>query len=208
MRKRLQRVRAVLSRVPIYGQLFNSTKDSLAAAARELFLATLFSLFPIWFYPLMLWIGGVPFLETVKSFVVQGELYLISAALLGPFVYATTKTYGQNDGDGRSNESDSETQGFPRIWSLQFPYGPWFSVTSILVCCAAAILFGILRAGKHAVAGAEPYEEATLVTSAVLYVFTLSCMFCVLVYRLNLENIPGRFSVDERKLLNQWLTRD
>lgn len=208
MGKRLERARALVSRVPIYGQLFYSSKDSFVAAAKELLLATVFSLFPIWFYPLALWFFGVPFWGTLESFVVQGELYLISAALLGPLVYATTKTYGQAGSDDRSNGSDSEAQGFPRIWSLQFPHGASFSVTSILVCCLAAILFGILRVSEHATVGPGSHEEATLVTSTLLYAFTLSCMFCVLVYRSNLERVPERFGADERELRQQWRERD
>ena len=128
MRRGSLRWKALVSRVPIYGQLVNSSKHSLAAATKELTVTTVFSLFPIWFYPLLLYFGGVPFWETLKSFIVQGELYLISAALLGPLVYATTKTYGRSDADDGSNESDSETQSFPRVWfpcnSLMEPRSP------------------------------------------------------------------------------------
>ena len=206
MRTMLRRVMASVSYMPIYGQLVNSSKDSLVAATKELLIATGFSLFPIWFYPAILYIGGgLPFWETLKSFVIRGELYLYSAALLGPLVYAITKTYGESDGEDSSDESDPEKRSFPRDWSIQFPYGVLFTLISIVVCCAAAVLFGMLRNGLFAL---KLDEESALVASTVLYGFTLSCMFCVLVYRLNLENVPGRFGEDTRDLLDQWHDRN
>ena len=205
MRTMLRRVMTSVSYVPIYGQLVNSSRSSLVDAAKELLTATVFSLFPIWFYPVILYIvGDLPFWEILRSFVIRGELYLYSAALLGPLVYATTKTYGGSDSEDRSDESDPESQNFPRVWSIRFPYESLFSIISILVCCAAAVLFGMLRNSTYGPFAFELDEEAALMTSAVLYGFTLSCMFCVLVYRLNLEKVPERFGDDERRLLNQW----
>lgn len=200
-----QHVRTVISHVPIYGLLVNSSKDALVAATKELSIATAFSLFPIWFYPVILYlVGDLPFWETLKSFVVRGELYLYSAALLGPLVYATTKTYG-SDGEDNSDESDSGRRSFPRVWSIQFPYGPWFFLISIFVSCVVAFLFGMLRTSTPDLTA---LEENTLVTSTLLYCGTLSCMFCVLVYRLNLESVPERFGEDTRMLLDQWRDRD
>ena len=203
-----QRLKAFISRVPIYGQLVNSSKDSLVDATKELLVVTLFSLFPIWFYPVMLKIvGGLPFWETLTSFVVRGELYLYSAALLGPVVYALNKTYGGRGDDDSSDESESASK-FPKAWSIPFPYGISFSVISILVCCSAAFLFGMLRTSTYGLLVLELDEKATLVASTILYGFTLTCMFCVLVYRLNLENVPGRFGEDTRELLDQWHHRN
>ena len=156
MRKGSLRLKDLFSHVPIYRQLVKSSKHSFAAAAKELTVTTLFSLFPIWFYPLMLFIGGVPAWQTLKSFVVQGELYLISAALLGPVVYATTETYGRSDADPGSNELASEPAGFPRVRSLQFPYGRSFFVAAIVVGCAAAFLFPIVRDSTHSLFGIGP----------------------------------------------------
>ena len=205
----MQRVMAFIPSVPIYGQLVNSSKDALLAATKELSTATFFSLFPIWFYPVILYFGvGLPFWETLKSSIVRGELYLYSAALLGPLVYATTKMYGGSNGEDSPDESDSEKPSFPRIRSTRFPYEASFFVTSILVCCSAAFLFGMLRTGTPGLTALELDEEATLVTSTLIYCFTLSCMFCVLVYRLNLENVPNRFGDDTRMLLDQWHDRN
>ena len=204
-----QRVKACFSHVPIYGQLVNSSKGALVAALKEVLLATIFSLFPIWFYPVFLSIGGgLPFWETLTSFVNRGELYLYSAALLGPVVYALTKTYGGSDGDHGSGDSNSERRGFPIVWSIRFPDGVWFSVISILVCCSAAFLFGLLRTSTPSFLAVGLDEESTLRFSIFLYGFTLSCMFCVSVYRLNLEDVSERFGEDTRELFDQWRHRN
>lgn len=208
MRTMWQRIRPFVAHVPICGQLVYSSKSSFWAATKELSVATFFSLFPIWFYPVILKIGdGLPFWETLKSFMIRGELYLYSAALLGPWIYSTTKTYGGSDGEDSSNESDPEKPSFPKVWSIQFPHGASFSITSVLVCCSAAFLFGMLRTSTHDRSALE-LNEATLVTSAVLYGFTLFCMFCVLVYRLNLEETSDRFGEDTEELFAQWRNRN
>ena len=151
MRKWLQKVLALLPHVPIYGRLFNSSKRAITSAAKELFVATIFSLFPMWFYPLILRvISDRPFWETLKSFAAGGELYLYSAALLGPWLYAIHKTYGGSEAEDSSNESASDTLDFPRIRSIQFPYGTSFAVTAVVMACTTAFLFGTLRTSTPA----------------------------------------------------------
>ena len=209
MRTWLQKFPALLPHVPIYGQLFNSSRKAIISAAKELFVATIFSLFPMWFYPLILRvISDRPFWETLKSFAAGGELYLYSAALLGPWLYAIHKTYGGNDGEDSSNESNSDAPAFPRSWSIQFPYGISFAVTAVVMACATAFLFGMLRTSTPASLTFEPDDGATLWVSSIIYVFSLSCMFCILVYRLNLESVTDRFGEDTEELLRQWQDRD
>ena len=205
----MRRVLTFVSYVPIYGQLVNSSRDSFRAATKELFVVTFFSLFPFWFYPVVLKLGvGLPFWETLKSFVIRGVLYLYSAALLGPLVYAVNKTYGESAGRDGSDESDPEEHSFPEVWSIRFPYAGLFTVISIVVGSSAAFLFGVVRTGTPYPVTLELNEGYALVTSTGLYGFTLSCMFCVLVYRLNLEKSSGRFGDDTQELLDQWRDRN
>lgn len=209
MKKWLQKTRAILSHVPIYGQLLNSSKNAIMGAAKELFIATIFSLFPIWFYPLILRVASDrPFWETLKSFAAGGELYLYSAALLGPWLYAVHKTYGGSASEENSNESTSKTHSFPKIWSIQFPYGTSFAVTAALIACTTAFLFGMLRTSVPPALAFEPDDGATLWVSSTIYVISLSCMFCILVYRLNLESVAERFGEDTEELLKQWQRRN
>ncbi|MBN8244777.1 hypothetical protein JF546_17320 [Nitratireductor aquimarinus] len=197
-------IRWLLTKVPIYGQLLNSSWTSVKASLHDLLITTLFSLLPLWFYPTIVKFGfGTPFWATVKSFVNGGELFIYSAALVGPLIYAITKKYGEE----RNQEGDEPDGVFPKIPSIQFPYGVWFVLISILVCCFAAIFFGIMRANTEANLPVQPDEDSLFIASGFLYLFTLSCFFCVSVYRLNLENTPREFGRDTRNLMDQWEQR-
>ena len=198
-------LRWLLTQIPIYGLLLNSSSGSLRAALNDLFITTLFSLLPLWFYPIIARLGfGTPFWSTVKSFVNGGELFIYSAALVGPLIYSITKKYGDNAEDN----AETGVGVFPKIWSIQFPYGTLFVLISILVCCFAAIFFGIMRVNSSANLPIQPDEDMLFVVSGVFYIFTLSCFFCVSVYRLNLENTPRAFGRDTRNLMDQWEQRN
>ena len=147
-----------------------------------------------------------PLVETLKSCVQRGELYLYSAALLGPLTYSVSKRYDAND--QAPDASESERRGFPRIVSLRFPYEGLFSVIAILVCSVAGCIFALMRASADGLFAPNLNEEMTLVGSVLLYGFTLSCMFCVLAYRLDLENIPNRFADETKELSDQWHERN
>lgn len=200
MKAALKWLQQALSKVPVYGELAYSPKESITSALKDIFFASLFSLLPLWFYPLILALGEVPFWTSLKSFVLRGELFLYSAALLGPLVYSITKTY--------ADPSDEVRKGtIAKIRSIQFPYGTWFVTISILVCTFAAGLFGVVRAGAAGFTGLNIPPDRTLLASSMLYLFTLSCMFCVSVYRVNLENVSTRFTTDERELMDEWQDR-
>ena len=198
----MRALRRLVSRIPIYGALILARPTSRKVAAKELSIASVFSLLPIWLYPLLLFFADQPFWETVKSGLIRGELYLYSAALLGPLIYSVSKPYGTAFGDS-SNTQDSERT-FPLKLSLQFPYEALFSVIAALVCAIAAAVFALMRARTEGFFAAELNETAAFWGSVFLYGFTLSCMFCVLVYRLDLENVPSRFSHDVEELKKEW----
>ena len=197
---------SVIARLPIYGALVSVRSDSRKDAAKELSVATLFSLLPIWLYPLLMSFTDQLIWETVRSCVERGELYLYSAALLGPLIYSVSKRYGAND--DVADTSESERRGFPKIVSLRFPYEGLFSVIAILVCVVAAGVFALVRASIDGLFVPDLNEEAILWASVMLYGFTLSCMFCVLVYRLDLEDLPNRFGDDTKELSDQWRDRN
>lgn len=207
MKPTLHFLKRTVARLPICGQVFLARPDSLKAAFAELSVATVFSLLPIWFYPLLLFFADQPFWETARSCVERGELYLYSAALLGPLIYSVSKRYAVN-GNDVAGESESERRGFQRIVSFRFPYESLFSVVAILVCCVAGGVFALIRASADGLFARDLNKETTLVWSVVLYGFTLSCMFCVLVYRLDLEHISNRFADGTEKLSEQWRNRN
>lgn len=193
-------LRWLLTKIPVYGQLINSDRSSLRAAFTELSIATIFSLFPIWLYPIIMLVGfGEAFWSNAESFIEGGELFLFSSALVGPLIYSITKKYGEDEGD-----REETTSRFPRIRSIQFPYGFWFVLISILICLFSAIFFGLMRVNSANPLTARLDEDALFIVSTVMYFFTLSCFFSVSVYRLNLENIPRAFGDDTRDLMTEW----
>lgn len=204
-RRTVKGLKSTIRRIPIYGLVFFARPDSRRGAAKEVVVATVFSLLPIWLYPTLLFFADQPFWETVRSCLVRGELYLYSAALLGPLIYSVSKRYGA-EGDNVGDTPVAE-RGFPRVLSLRFPYGDLFSVIAIVVCVIAAGVFALIRASADDFFALALNQEATLWVSVGLYVFTLSCMFCGLVYRLDLENIPVRFDDDTEVLKDQWRDR-
>ena len=200
-------LKRTVGRLPIYGALFLARSESRKDAAKELSVATLFSLFPIWLCPVFLLFTDASFWETARSCVESGELYLYSAALMGPLIYSVSKRYDVNGGDA-SSDSALARQTFPRVPSLRFPYGIFFSVFAIIVCCVAAVMFAFIRARTDIPPAVDLNGDATLSWSVSLYAITLSCVFCVLVYRLELEHIPNRFSEGTKELAKQWRGRN
>lgn len=191
-------------RLPIYGQLCNASKTSLKIAGRELCVTTLFSLLPLWLYPTIAYFAfGQPFWGTLADFASNGELFIYSAALVGPLIYAITKSYGGETKDERSVDGEKRSP-FPKMLSIQFPYGIWFVLISIFVCCFASIFFGIMRAGSAGLLPILPNDDTLVFISCVAYAFTLSCAFCVSVYRINLETAAEVFGQDTRDLMQQW----
>ena len=197
-------IKSLALKIPIYGQLVNSSKESFGVACKDLFITTLFSLLPLWLYPTIIKIGfGQPFWDTFRAFIANGEFFIYSSALVGPLIYAITKTYGEESADEKG-ASPSRRNVFPKIRSIQFPYGVWFVLISIVVCCFAAIFFGIMRAKTAIILPVPPDENTLVFVSGVLYIFTLSCVFCVSVYRVNLESAAREFGRDTRDLMRQW----
>ena len=207
VRRFLLGLKRVVLRVPIYGQLVEVRGRSFRDGFKELLVATIFSLLPLWLYPLLLaTLSDQPFGDAVHSSIVRGELYLYSAALVGPLIYSVNKSYGLGV-DTTSEQTDSGHNRLSNIMSLRFPYTGLFSVISVLVCTLAAAFYAWMRADEQGIMSLPLNESRTLGLSLYLYIFTLSCMFCVLVYRLDLEDVATRLRDDPDDLLDQWRKR-
>jgi len=194
--------------IPIYGKLLSAKKGSLKQGLTEVFLVVLFSLFPIWFYPVILATAyQKPILETIFYFLSSGELFLYSAALVGPLVYSIMKKYGESE-ESDFDREDKGSKGlgisFPKIPSIQFPDGIWFVLFSILICLFAATLFGMQRDSILLHDDEEVDNDSLFYASLIIYTITVSCYYCVVVYRTNLENASGEFGQDTHLLMTQW----
>ena len=177
-----------------------------------------------------------PFWDTAWSCVERGELYLYSAALLGPLIYSVSKPYTANDdgvtdssesngevnggvatdssdlNDGVNGDDDADTpelprRGLQRMMSFRFPYEGLFTVIAGLVCAVAAGAFALVRASEDGFFAPDLNKDTMLVVSVLLYFFTWSCMFCVLAYRHDLEATPDRFGDGTKELEQQWRDR-
>lgn len=197
----------LVSILPIYGQLVDSNAKNLKSACCDIAITTFFSLFPLWLYPIFSWVTfDFSLKETLKTLTSNGELFLYSAALVGPLIYAITKRYGVDE-DDETDEKKTKRR-FTIIKTIEFPYGRIFIIISVLTCIFSALFFTILQASNHIqkYLGFEiPLERENLfLISVILYAFTLSCLFCVSVYRLDLESIPKRINEDTHKFVDEW----
>ena len=195
----------MISKVPIYGPLTTSSGAAVRASTVELATTTIFSVFPLWFYPIVTkLVYNDPLLKNMLAFVSSGEFFLYSAAIVGPLIFLITKRYGEFE------PADDRTEGFPRKLTIQFPSGYSFIISSILICIFSAFLYGLIRT-DDSVSGtslSDPDTRNLFWASVGIYVFSLSCLFCANVYRINLENTPNRFGKDTRRLLDDWESRD
>lgn len=200
---------ALLAKVPIYGHLVYAQKKCFRGAAGDLVVTTIFSLFPIWFYPLVTKIGyGLPFWDNAISFANDGELFLYSAALVGPLIYSITKNYSDDEDEKAPNAQNGKIKKynpFPRLNTIKFPYGSWFVIISIFICLFAAFLFGTLRLNATPVLSTPPDRETLFTASIFIYLFTISCFYCVNVYRLSLEDTSQKFGQDTDELFEDWI---
>ena len=90
---------------------------------------------------------------------------------------------------------------------MQFPYGEWFVLISVLICLFSALSFGVVRASDFAHLTLSVDEDSAFQISMALYLFTLCCAYCVTVFRLDLEDLSGEFGEDARNLMDEWRDR-
>lgn len=196
----------MIKKLPLIGELWNVKKVSLISAVKELVISTVFSILPIWFFPLIssLFISGSPSLkENMYSSVNQGDLFIYSSALVGPLIFAITNNYAEW---GDSSPSPSAS----RIGKLtfEFPYGTYFFFISISVCMIAAICFGLHRFSSTGLITVKLNTDALFNFSLVIYLFSLFCLFCVSVYRNELENFTTTDGKTTRNFVEEWNSRN
>ncbi len=195
-------------KIPLYGRLFSAGRKSVNSSIKELLIGTMFSTLPLWFFPL-----AISFLlkDSPGSFVLikksleRGDLFIYSAALIGPLIYLITKRYVEIDNEESADENDNRL--FGKI-NFEFPYGASFFIIAILICMVAAICFGFSNLNAVKDINVVLNTEFLFYFSIFIYIFSLSCLFSVSVYRNELENIGKNLGNDEREFLKKWQNRD
>lgn len=180
-----QRVLKFFAGWPIVGRLWEVPKSALREAAREVGLATAYGTMPFWFLPLIspFFLSGT--LSTWRAFS-NGELFIYSAALVGPVVYMTTKRHGRfrvpREVDDRENESQL---------TYIFPLGTSAINFAIVICVLSGFVFALQRIGGKlsAKVGLVPNETGIVWLSVGIAVLGTMLLFSVTSYRNMLENL-------------------
>lgn len=204
-------------RTPLIGRIALAKRSSLKASLIETIIGTLFSTLPIWFFPLVIsnMIKGSPSTgELMYNSVKRGDLFIYSAALMGPLIYTITKNYAQL-ADEKSSDRTSDNAGpveetasvFGRI-TFEFPYGAAFVITAILVCMVAAISYGISNLSEFPNSGLTLSSEFLVRSSFYVYIFSLVCLFSVSTYREELSTLSKNLPEDERDFFKRWKARE
>lgn len=193
-------------KVPLFGQLFEVSGKSFRSALSEIFISTIFSTLPIWFFPLLasIFIANSPSLmRNILTSVDQGDLFIYSSALVGPLIFAITKNYAEW---GSENPSANASQ-LGKL-TFEFPYGTWFFLIAIAICMIAAVCFGLMRFSSMGLITAQFQMDNFLWVSGGMYLFALLCLFTVSIYRNELQDFSANANEDTQNFVDQWNSRN
>ncbi|MER8829657.1 hypothetical protein NKH73_22795 [Mesorhizobium sp. M0938] len=193
----------VLRRVPLFGQVFEAKPSSIVSSFYETLVGTIFSTLPIWFFPIFFSnsiSGGPGTFELFVNSIRRGDLFIYSAALVGPLIYTITKNYAEVSGD--------EEKKVPfRTLTFEFPYGPSFVIIAVFICMMAAICYGISNLASFPGAKIILMESFLIKASVLVYIFSLLCLFAVSAYRNEFSTLNRNLSEDERTFFKDWKNR-
>jgi uncharacterized membrane protein len=146
-------------------------------ATAEMLITTFFSTMPLWIMPLigpLIFDTRLSFYDHLLSTIRGGELFVYCAALVGPLIFIITKRYGETS---RENNRFSFT--------IAFPHGVLFVLTSALICIFAGFAFGLMKNPLFGTAESSIKFNLTGIfwTSIVVYFISLYCVFAASAYR-------------------------
>lgn len=139
----------------------------------------------------------------MTSSIERADLFIYSAALIGPLIYSITKDYAEIKDD----EEVKKNNRFRGI-TFKFPYGSLFFVFSIVVCMIAAFCYGISLLSTFPASNITISGGFLVKSSIIVYIFSLACLFAVSVYRNELEDLNKDLSSDEREFMKKWAQRE
>ena len=191
-------VRRFMRYIPFVGRLVECNLKDLWQAFVEVVIATVFSTMPLWFLRLL----GPMFLKapTNSDAIRTGELFLFSAALVGPLVYIITKNYGERE--------ESEKSSFLR-YRISFPYGSGFVFFCVFICIISSFAFSVLRNPlfKEDQLRTIINYEGVIDLSWWVFWISVAVFFCATAYRNSIEHIGESLRSDERDFARQWEQR-
>lgn len=173
-----------------------------------LFFATI----PIWLMPIIFLVAllNAPSAqEQVGETIRRGDLFLYSAALMGPMIYAITKKYLEVDEQSQgsnNNDQRSRTRLFGRL-RLEFPYGLFFLVSSVVICVFSALFYTFIVLEIEDFGTVELNRANLDNASVAIFVYSIICLVLVSIFRAEMEDLSARMPTDERQFLHDWFNR-
>jgi hypothetical protein len=167
----------------------------------ELCITTIFTTMPLWIMPL---IGPIIFQTDISFFghlektIAEGELFIYSAALLGPLIFIITRKYG---------EVSKSSRNFSLV--IAFPHGLAFVLFSAVICVFAGFAFSLM---KNPVLNAHESTIKFNLTgifwaSVCAYLFSLYCFFAASTYRNAMTGFVKSARSDEDTFASEWERR-
>ncbi len=170
---------SIFSKIPIVGPLPGKCSiRNLLDAFWETASFSIFATMPLWFLPLIShWIftSNKTIVDQTINLASDGELFVYSAAALGPLVYIITKKYGE-----------WKLQSI-HLLTIQFPSGSSFLVFSFAVCIVSGFCYGVVRIPELKSANLPLDHAGTIRLSFIMFVGALICLFCASAYRNSIE---------------------
>lgn len=187
--------RRILRYIPFVGRLPECRFKDIKEAAIEVIIATIFSTMPIWFLRIVgpLFLKQTPASDAIRT----GELFLFSAALVGPLIYIITKNYGEKD--------EAESLAFKQ-YRISFPYGAGFVFFSVFLCFLSSLSFTVLRNPlfKQDQLNALINYDGVITVSWWIFWISILVFFCATAYRNSIEHVGDSLRSDERDFAKEW----
>ncbi|MCB8881952.1 hypothetical protein ACELLULO517_17035 [Acidisoma cellulosilytica] len=183
---------------PFIGRLSYCSRDEISDAIIEVVVATIFSTMPLWLLPLLshaIFKVAVSAWEGIRT----GELFLLSAALVGPLIYIITKGYGVRNSDSVS--------GHPlKLYSIRFPYGAGFIFVCFAICILSSFAFFVLRNplfSQNELSTFIDYNSVANV-SIITFLFSTLIFFCATAYRNSMDHPAAQMAKSENDFVRKW----
>ncbi|WP_316159085.1 MULTISPECIES: hypothetical protein [unclassified Bradyrhizobium] len=187
--------------IPFSRDFPKCSRGDLREAWAELCITTIFTTMPLWIMPLLgpiIFQTDVSFFGHVEKTIDEGELFIYSAALLGPLIFIITRKYGEI-GSG------------PNKFSLviAFPHGLAFVLFSAVICVFAGFAFSLMKnpvLSSHE-SGIKFNLSGVFWASVFTYLFSLYCFFAASAYRNAMTDFVKSARLDEDTFATEWERR-
>ena len=186
--------------IPIVGQLYGkcSTRN-LIDSFWETLSFTVFATIPLWLIPVLgflLFQSNRSMIEHAVDLADDGELFVYTAASLGPLFYIITKKY-------------AEWEAEKHRLTISFPSGNAFLIFSLIVCIISGFGFAILRIPELKSDNLPVNHAGVIRFSLFLFASALTCLSCASAYRNSIEEFVAgaQINVDQDDFLAKWRER-